>query len=413
MTKFNSIEHEVIYKKLREIAANKNENVYLPDNSLNDDGFDQYFKELQQYINIMSRNRENYAYRHIFSHRKVLGPVIVFAKKIMRKFLKWYIEPITFQQTDFNNAVTPAIGRLTELVARYDKENNYTQEQIANYNDMLEGISRKQEILQQKVIELERLNEIQAQQIIYANQQLKKLNELEILNSGDASIFEKKTYSQSGEDSILAYICFVLGFPFEAVTYIDLGANHAKEMSNTYFFYAKGARGVLVEANPDLIPELKFFRNRDIILNNVIDTVSGKEVDFYILNGDGLSTPSYESALNFCDINENLRITSQHKVKTIDYKTIAENYLGTPPTILSIDIEGMDLDILNSIDYEKYRPAIIVVEMISYNKFLNYKSKNKAISEYLDDKGYDEYAFTGINSIFVCRKFLEERNGKL
>jgi FkbM family methyltransferase len=197
------------------------------------------------------------------------------------------------------------------------------------------------------------------------------------------------------------------------VTYIDLGANHAKEMSNTYFFYTRGARGVLVEANPDLIPELKFYRHRDIILNNVVDTISEKEVDFYILNGDGLSTSSYESAQNFCEINENLKIVSQFKVKTIDYKSIAEKYLGAPPTILSIDIEGKDLEILNSIDYEKYRPAIIVVEMISYNKILNYKTKNNVISEYLNTMGYDEYAFTGINSIFVCRKFLDERNARL
>ena len=47
----------------------------------------------------------------------------------------------------------------------------------------------------------------------------------------------KTTYSQSGEDAILAYLFAVLGIPFAKCSYLDLGANRPKEMSNTYFFY--------------------------------------------------------------------------------------------------------------------------------------------------------------------------------
>ena len=80
----------------------------------------------------------------------------------------------------------------------------------------------------------------------------------------------KTTYSQSGEDAILAYLFAVLGIPFAKCSYLDLGANRPKEMSNTYFFYEQGATGTLIEANPALIPALQKERSGDTILNRCI-----------------------------------------------------------------------------------------------------------------------------------------------
>jgi FkbM family methyltransferase len=259
---------------------------------------------------------------------------------------------------------------------------------LAGENDV---ISETQKVISDKLNELE--------------SKLNKYDELIEINE-EKSFFEKQTFSQSGEDSILAYICHVLGVPFNSVTYVDLGANHAKELSNTYFFYKQGGRGVLVEANPQLIPELKFYRNRDIILNRCIHSESGKTVDFYILSGDGLSTPDYTAAVKFSEANPNIKIVDKVQIKTITYNEIVEHYLGKAPTILSIDIEGNDMDILSSIDYEKYRPMLIIVEMIQYGIKLNYQTKNENIKRFLESKGYDEYAFTGINSIFLDKNVL-------
>lgn len=61
-----------------------------------------------------------------------------------------------------------------------------------------------------------------------------------------------------------------IGIDLKKVRYLDLGANHAKELSNSYAYYENGASGVLVEANPELIDELKEIRPRDIIVNKAI-----------------------------------------------------------------------------------------------------------------------------------------------
>ncbi|UHA71655.1 FkbM family methyltransferase [Paenibacillus sp. 481] len=457
--KYTSVEHEVIFNKLMEglqRTEDINQSIPFQNNSIEKN---KYMEEIHTHINVMSNTRENRAHRYIHSHRKVLGPFIVFGKKVVRKFLKWYLDPVANQQTEFNNAVTPAIGRTTELLnSVLDKQSemeqahsnrieqlqsehkealekaqvqqlqseqsiqNLEQEQygyklqIESLNQHIDSLNRHTDSLIQQiestnqfVNSMSKINEIYAKQVDEINNKLNKLNDIAQIDNNDQSFFLKTTYSQSGEDSILAYLIMVLGIPLEEVSYIDLGANHAKEMSNTYHFYKSGAKGVLVEANPQLIPELKFYRHKDIILNNCVDVHSGHYVDFYILNGDGLSTPDIDTANQFCQMNSTLKIIDKQSIKTITYDDIVSIYLGKAPTILSIDIEGKDMEIIHSINWEDNRPLIIVAEMIEYSIELAYHTKNEALKEYLNSKDYDEYAFTGINSIYLDKRYLKER----
>ncbi len=213
--------------------------------------------------------------------------------------------------------------------------------------------------------------------------------------------FIKKSTSQAGEDGIISYILTELRIPLNQCTYLDLGANHAKHLSNTYPFYEQGAHGVLVEANPDLIPELKFYRNSDIIINKCVDTVSGRKVQFSILNGDGLSTPCIDSTDRLIEENPNLKVEKIVEVETISVNDIFEKYFAEAPILMSIDVEGKDLEIMKSIDFDSYRPLIILTEMIEYSVKLQIGSKNKEILDFMLSKGYEEFAFTGINSIFI------------
>ncbi len=215
------------------------------------------------------------------------------------------------------------------------------------------------------------------------------------------NIWDKPTYSQTGEDSIIFYILNMLNIDIKNVTYLDLGANHAKDLSNTYFFYERGASGVLVEANPTLVDELIRERPRDKVLNRCVSETDEDTLKFYILNGDGLSSPDYESVCEFLRINEDLEIIKTIDVKSITTKEIVDCYLKEAPTILNIDIEGNELSIIKSFDLSVYRPLIIIAEMIPYSKKLVVGDKNEEIVKFLKDKNYTEYAFTGINSIFI------------
>lgn len=223
---------------------------------------------------------------------------------------------------------------------------------------------------------------------------------------------DQRTFAQSGEDAISAYILRFLQVPPSEITYLDLGANHARELSNTYYFYTLGARGVLVEANPELIPELERERPEDTVLNVAIGAESGGKIDFYVLNGDGLSTVSLEEAQEACRRNSELFIKSRYEVSTRTVGDILEEYFEKPPTILSVDLEGLEETVLLQTDLTKYKPWIIILENIPYTPLLSIDQREFKCAEYLENAGYTEYAFTGINSIYVLREAVEAFNNR-
>ena len=391
----------------------------MPENSDTADlSIDAYLTEIDQRIKTMEATRENYAYRHIYSCRKFIGGAIVFFKRCVRKLLKWYIEPICFQQTEFNNAVLPSIGRLAELVRLLSQNDEKYERQLEETKNKFNSDFVTAEIVQRLIDDksdalrqsMEDINGTIESMLSITSNRLSKLEadmtcmrdlNPSIFEKSERSFFEKITNAQSGEDSIMAYILMVLGYKAEEITYLDLGANHARELSNTYYFYEKGAKGVLVEANPELIPELKLMRSRDLVLNYCVSANTDDEIDFYILNGDGLSSADYSSVEEALRVNQVLKIEKTTKVKCITIKRILEDYVKVPPTILNVDIEGTEMEVLRSYDFERFRPTLICIEMIPYEAKLSYGKKNNEILQFLTQKGYTEYAFTGINSVFV------------
>lgn len=455
-----NIEEQVIYEKLTgklpiscsfaDDQVKENDNQQIRSATFNGENAD-YFVEIASRIETMERTRENYAFRYIFSCRKYVGKIIVFFKRVIRKLLKWYIEPICFQQTEFNNAVTPAIGRLCELQQRTFDEQIALKKQVENFNEELRQrieTEHAENIRLQKAVEnmytsreeakaiaeekisnyemqlrassdeiaslTQRLTDCQCEiasqisangvRLTRIEEQMDDLHGLGIFTNAEYdSRMIRASASQSGEDTIIAYILMVVGRSIPDCTYLDLGANHAKFLSNTFYFYQKGARGVLVEANPNLIGELKLFRSGDVILNRCVSPVGGQSVPFYIMSGDGLSTSDREEAEFIIRENPALYIEKTVEVETITVNELLDKYFDGAPTIMNIDIEGNEMDILHSINFTQHRPLIISVETIPYRVHLVVDEKRTEIVHLMDELGYAEYAFTGINSIFVDR----------
>lgn len=217
-------------------------------------------------------------------------------------------------------------------------------------------------------------------------------------------------YSQSGEDQILLTLLALLGLAPANVAYLDLGANHAKKYSNTYQLYEKGSRGVLVEANPKLIPELKLWRAEDTVLNLCVAEKSGETIAFhtFLNEADGLSTTSSARAAACLTKDVALEVGDTIMVETISPNDLLDSISGDKPLVVNIDIEGGELDVLKSIDFSKYRPLVFIVEMIEYNPGKVSLKRNMNILRFMKNVGYVEYAFTGINSIFLDRRRVNE-----
>jgi hypothetical protein len=81
--------------------------------------------------------------------------------------------------------------------------------------------------------------------------------------------------------------------------------------------------------------------------------------------------------------------------------SIVEKYYNDRfPDLLSLDVEGLDFEVISSIDFKKYQPKVICVETISYSKNGTGVKSSKLI-KYVESKGYYLYADTNINTIFV------------
>lgn len=413
-----TVTQDVVFDKLMQYIPQKDIPKDIGPRPVSDSS--KYLDEAYYFLNQTIDSQKVTSISLVSSKRKgVLKKVVIFTKKLMRKLLFWYIEPICKAQTHYNEMNTQFNIKMfyqmqeliehidTKLSAHTSKTSVYLEEQLAEYFQKLETLAGQNQSLKQEVDQLEKRIDKYSEEMGTTLGFLKQGCEPN-RNEKSEDFWIKTTVAQAGEDSIIAYILMVLGISYQNDFYLDLGANHAKQLSNTYMLYVNGMRGVLVEANPELIPELKFFRNEDIILNKCISTHKQDAMDFYILSGDGLSTTSWEDAQEIMKINPTITLKEKISVDAITVNEILEHYFAKPPLILNIDIEGMEEEILASYDYERYAPLIIIVERVEYNMSLSFAKREDHITEILSQHNYIEYAYTGINSIFINKTRMEE-----
>lgn len=223
--------------------------------------------------------------------------------------------------------------------------------------------------------------------------------------SGYLYPYSKISYSQNGEDLIIKDLFARTGI--HKPTYLDVGANDPFYINNTYLLYTKGSKGVCIEPNPKLHKKLKRNRPKDICIHAGIAFDEQSEADFYMFpdNASGLGTFSKEEAA-FWETTGNA-VVGKHKVAAIiktpllTINSLMEKYFSPHPNLLSLDVEGLDLAILKTIDFKRFQPEVICVETLGYSEN-DKETKNRDIISYLESNGYFIYADTYINTIF-CR----------
>ncbi|MEK7669388.1 MAG: FkbM family methyltransferase [Patescibacteria group bacterium] len=214
------------------------------------------------------------------------------------------------------------------------------------------------------------------------------------------------SYSQCGEDIIISYIFHCLNI--EKPTYLDIGAHHPFHTSNTALLYKNGSSGVCIEPHPILFKYIQKKRKADICLNVGVGTNSEKKIsDFYIMSSSGLSTFSKSEAERFSK-NEGQKIESVIKVPILPINKIISENFKERPNFISIDIEGLDFEVLNNFDFNKYRPEVFCVETLTYTKYTKEQKLNNII-EFMKEKNYFVYADTYINTIFVDNNSWERK----
>lgn len=199
--------------------------------------------------------------------------------------------------------------------------------------------------------------------------------------------------AQHGDDLMLVNLFLLLGIV--KPSYLDLGAHHPFVISNTALLYARGSRGVNVEANPNLIEEFRRSRPEDVNVNVGVGLREG-DAPFYMY--------SDTSGRNTFSLNETKALEKKMTVKKamnlpmLTLSQIVERYCGgIYPDLLSTDLEGLDYAVLKSADFSKTSPKVIVTEVRRFDAAL--------IKLLMLELGYFVYCRMGENLFFVRDDF--------
>ena len=216
----------------------------------------------------------------------------------------------------------------------------------------------------------------------------------------------RESYAQCGEDLIIQYIFSALGR--REIRYLDIGAHHPSYLSNTYYFYTRGHRGVCVEPDASLLGPFRKARPADTLLNIGVAPSEGS-AEFFVMSTPTLNTFSRQEAERFASYGkQKIERVEQVRIRNIN-DVIAENFDGAP-NLLSLDVEGLDLAILESLDFGRYAPDVCCVETLSYTEDRSERKLTEIIDLMLAHE-YFVYADTYVNSIFVRRPTWRDRTG--
>ena len=166
---------------------------------------------------------------------------------------------------------------------------------------------------------------------------------------------KKKTYSMDGEDLFIDDF-----FKNKIGLYVDVGAYHPLELSNTYLLHKRKWEGINIDINSLSIEYFDFLRPNDINLNLGVAKKNSTKIIYF----QKIKTKTLTAILD----------KTKFKGKEIDF--------------LNIDTEGNDLEVLKSLDFKRYKPKLICVELIDHFNPEQKEIKKHKIYKFLINNKY-------------------------
>lgn len=204
------------------------------------------------------------------------------------------------------------------------------------------------------------------------------------------------SYSYDGADLILKSLLRTVSNGF----YIDIGANHPKNYSNTYLLYTSGWCGIGVDGNEKFKDMWKLERPKDTYIHALLSDTQ-KLVDFTVFAEDTLSSIDANTAERYISRLDNGSYRTERS-RTITLQSLFDEYIKQREVhLLSIDVEGEDFKVLKGLNLEQYRPGCIVIEIKNYSLSDIYSNE---IVRYLKNNNYYLVAKTPLDSFFICEE---------
>lgn len=208
------------------------------------------------------------------------------------------------------------------------------------------------------------------------------------------------SYSAAGEDRLVLSWLQVVYQLYDGVKirYCDIGAAHPIRLSNTYGLYQIGASGVLIEPDPEQAKVLQKERPRDEVLNVGVAFDDRRSAKLKRFTARVFNTFSSDQANLVLESSKNWQpdqlqeIVDEVEVQLIPINDILEKHFCDGEIhFISIDTEGVDFLILQSIDFDRFRPKMLCIER---------SRPVEDLDAVLNPRGYQLVAQTPDNAIY-------------
>jgi len=218
-------------------------------------------------------------------------------------------------------------------------------------------------------------------------------------------ISKKNYYSFSGVDVIIQNIFRNKQKGF----YVDVGCQNPIKNNNTYLLYKKGWFGLNIDLDKDNIDIFNVSRPNDENINTAISNKVG-QTDLYFYHKKSPINTIDKSTSDFQKAN----VSEIKKIQTNTLNNILYNskYKNTKINLLSVDVEGHELQVFEGLDFNLYKPDVIVVELLDLNvkkleiKNLNIENLfNTELYKFLTSKNYILVNCIYSDLIFINKDF--------
>ena len=209
------------------------------------------------------------------------------------------------------------------------------------------------------------------------------------------------SYAQEGEDFLIMNLFANIGK--EHFSYLDVGAHDPYVISNTALLYQRGCRGYNVEADVERYQDFVLQRPLDTNINIGVGTANGKKILYRV--GE-ISSFVLEEVLFWKNKWGGSEEIYEIEVEVMTLSDIVKNYCnGVFPEYMTIDIEGLDYDVINSCDFMNTKPMVITVE-VAQRPYTDLNPEKMV--KMLAGKGYSPAVRFNSNITFIANDFFEK-----
>lgn len=186
--------------------------------------------------------------------------------------------------------------------------------------------------------------------------------------------------------------------------YVDVGAHHPFRFNNTYLLYRNGWSGINIDAMPGSMTLFDRKRPRDtnleVAISDRLQVLNYHTYKETALNTfDEAKVEEYKATIPQCPVQSVRPIRTRRLDEVLDEAVSP----GQPVHLLTIDVEGLDLCVLRSNDWDRWRPQLVVAEDDDLRD-LDALTQSDLVTE-MGEWGYRFYAKLLDSIFFVPREF--------